>query len=332
MRRKFFFKVAIYDITLPYPGVKIMRSTFGKSLFNFFSSRRSLSQRALLDNPNVFIYSSRNKGHSHWQNVLKSKLAGDQMKSQVTGAFCRRIRVLVREGGPDPKINTQLDRMILDALRNNVSKETIQRAIQQAANKPFMNMTFEYKGPGASYIIVDAYSDNRYYVQGQLNFRLKKVPGGYHTNDKTVRSYFEHVGFVRLLKNSLPEKRSDEEKETRKSWNAPPPIEYPPPLSFEDAETLAIEVNANSVNEYTDDEGRPAFEIVCEPDHVRRIEKELTAKHYAVMAAVTEFKPLCRVALSPQHMQYIEQFYAALEDMEEIQGIYDNVLYPEEEN
>lgn len=77
-------------------------------------------------------------------------------------------------------------------------------------------------------------------------------------------SYFEHVGTVSILKDSMPP--PNEEAMAKKGWNAPPPVDYPPPLSFEDAETLAIELNALSVNEVEDSENRPAYEVKCFPE------------------------------------------------------------------
>lgn len=312
----------------------------------YFTFSTSVNNLLLLNCSSVnpcFLFSQlRHKGHSHWQNVMKSKQAGDRLKSSIIGNFCNRVKVIVREFGPDPKINTQLERLMIDAVRNNVPKDSILRAIDQAVNKPIMPFLFEYKGPSGSFFIIEALSDSRYWLQGQLNYRLKKVPGGFkckEAKDVDVRSYFEHIGSVKLLEDSAPPKSEDtssstttKEAPSKKAWNAPPPIQYPPPLNFEHAETLAIELNALSVNQCSDDEGRPAYEIICEPEHVKRIQKELTSKNYAVFKATQEFRPFCRVPLNPQHMSYVDQFYAALDDMEEIQAIFDNVLFEGEDN
>lgn len=258
-------------------------------------------------------------------------MAGDRLKSVTTIRFCNRIKVAVRDNGPDPKLNTQLDRLIVDAMQNYVSKDTILRTIQRAIDKPIKTVFLEYKGPGGSFLILDCLTDtSQNSMTNFVNGRMKKVPGGFEVKEKQARPYFEHVGLIRLLKDSTPPEHQDEES-TKKAWNSGPTIQYPPPLSFEDAETLAIELNALSVHEITDLEGRPAYELLCEPAHVQRIEKELTTKHYSVVGSGQEFRPLCKVKLSEQHMKYIDQFYDVIDSLEEIQNVFDNIAFPANE-
>lgn len=117
----------------------------------------------------------RHKGHSHWQNVKSSKQAGDRLKAVVTSGYCNRIKILVRgsseiyyvqsyigsktvsnqlfivEHGPDPKSNIQLERLITDATNNNVPKDTLMRAIQQAVVKSVTNYLSFYIHAEVSY-------------------------------------------------------------------------------------------------------------------------------------------------------------------------------------
>lgn len=77
-------------------------------------------------------------------------------------------------------------------------------------------------------------------------------------NDPTVRSYFTHMGVVWVRKDSTP---LNSTVESKKTWSAAPSKEIPPPLSLDDAENLAIELNAESATAIIDDEDKEAFEV-----------------------------------------------------------------------
>ncbi|WP_342270860.1 YebC/PmpR family DNA-binding transcriptional regulator [Buchnera aphidicola] len=74
-------------------------------------------------------------GHSKWANTKHRKAAQDYKKSQKFMKLIRNITRASEKYGTDPNINFSLRAAIEKATNNNITKETIQKAIQRIQKK-----------------------------------------------------------------------------------------------------------------------------------------------------------------------------------------------------
>ncbi len=72
-------------------------------------------------------------GHSKWNNIKRRKGANDAARAKVFTKIGRELAVAVKNGGPDPSVNTRLKDVIAKAKQNNVPGDNIDRMIKKAA-------------------------------------------------------------------------------------------------------------------------------------------------------------------------------------------------------
>ncbi|KAF7638912.1 hypothetical protein Mgra_00001722 [Meloidogyne graminicola] len=83
-----------------------------------------------LSKSNICFCNSRLKGHSHWQNVAKTKMAKDQEKAKKINEFAKKIKVAVKEGF-DPAINKKLARVMEDYRKESLPSETFNKLLNR---------------------------------------------------------------------------------------------------------------------------------------------------------------------------------------------------------
>ena len=72
-------------------------------------------------------------GHNKWSKVKHKKAASDAVKSKTWTKNIREITVAAKLGGVDPDSNARLRKALDDARVANITKDTIQRAMQRAS-------------------------------------------------------------------------------------------------------------------------------------------------------------------------------------------------------
>ena len=79
-------------------------------------------------------------GHSKWSTIKRKKGKTDAERAKVFTKIGREMTVAVREGGPDPAINSKLRDLIAKAKSNNVPNDNIDRVIKKAAGGSARNV------------------------------------------------------------------------------------------------------------------------------------------------------------------------------------------------
>src|SRR6266700_1798042 len=120
---------------------------------------------------NLFFFFSSRRRHTRFSrdwssDVCSSDLKGrqDAQKSKLFGKLAREITVAAKLGQPDPSMNARLRAAIISARQENMSKDSIERAIKKAISGDSENydeIRYEGYGPGGVAIIVEALTDNR---------------------------------------------------------------------------------------------------------------------------------------------------------------------------
>ena len=84
-------------------------------------------------------------GHSKWSTIKRKKGANDAARAKVFTKIGRELAVAVKQGGPDPSVNTKLKDIIAKAKQNNVPGDNIDRMLKKAAGEtdtPTMRRSF----------------------------------------------------------------------------------------------------------------------------------------------------------------------------------------------
>ena len=103
-------------------------------------------------------------GHSKFKNIMHRKGAQDARRAKLFTKLAKEIYVAARTGGDDPESNPRLRAAIIEARKNSVPKDNIERALKrrfQRAKGRHEEVRYEGMGPGNVAVIVEALTDNR---------------------------------------------------------------------------------------------------------------------------------------------------------------------------
>ena len=103
-------------------------------------------------------------GHSQFKNIMHRKGRQDAAKSKLFGKLAREITVAAKLGAPDPAMNARLRAAVIAARAENMSKDSIERAIKKAQGgdaETYDEIRYEGYGPGGVAVIVEVMTDNR---------------------------------------------------------------------------------------------------------------------------------------------------------------------------
>src|SRR4051812_50120498 len=102
-------------------------------------------------------------GHSQFKNIMHRKGRQDAQKSKLFSKLAREITVAAKMGQPDPAMNARLRAAIISARQENMSKDSIERAVKKASgggSENYDEIRYQGYGPGGTAGIVEAATDN----------------------------------------------------------------------------------------------------------------------------------------------------------------------------
>src|ERR1700690_2003611 len=137
-------------------------------------------------------------GHSQFKNIMHRKGRQDAVKSKLFGKLAREITVSAKLGTPAPAMNARLRAAIIAARAENMTKDTIERAIKKASGgdaESCEEIRYEGYGPGGVAVIVEVLTDNRNRTAGEVRATFTKS-GGNLAETGAVSFMFDHVGVV----------------------------------------------------------------------------------------------------------------------------------------
>src|SRR5688572_7558157 len=137
-------------------------------------------------------------GHSQYKNIMHRKGRQDAVRSRMFGKLSREITVAAKLGMPDPAMNPRLRAAVLAARAENMTKDTIERAIKKAAGNDgehYDEIRYEGYGPGGVAVIVEVLTDNRNRTASDVRSTFTKS-GGNLAETGAVAFMFDRVGVV----------------------------------------------------------------------------------------------------------------------------------------
>lgn len=138
-------------------------------------------------------------GHSKWANIKHRKAAQDAKRGKLFTKFIRELTVAAREGGSDPDSNPRLRAAIDKALSNNMTRDTVERAIKRGAGEldgqVLETIMYEGYGPGGTAVMVETMTDNRNRTVSGVRNAFSKSGGNLGT-DGSVAYLFDKRGVI----------------------------------------------------------------------------------------------------------------------------------------
>ncbi len=232
---------------------------------------------------------------------MHRKGAQDAKRARVFAKIIREITVSAKEGLPDPAANPRLRSAVAAALKSNMTRDTIDRAIKKAAGagatEDYQAVRYEGYGPAGVAVIVEALTDNRNRTAAVLRSAFNKH-GGALGETNSVAFMFSRLGA----------------------------ITYPADAADADAMLeAAIEAGAEDVQS-----GAEGHEITCNMDDFFAVRDALEQKFGPPSQARIEWRPNTTTALDEETATAVLKLLDVLEDDDDVQNVYANYEISEE--
>ncbi len=240
-------------------------------------------------------------GHSQFKNIMHRKGAQDAKRARIFAKIIREITVSAKEGLPDPAANPRLRSAIAAALKANMTRDTIDRAIKKAssaaAGDNYEAVRYEGYGPGGVAVIVEALTDNRNRTAPVIRAAFSKS-GGAMGETNSVSFMFNRLGVVR----------------------------YEAKAATADA-MLEAAIDAGADDVVSDAE---THEITVSVEGFFAVRDALEQKFGSPQEAKIEWRPNLTVALDEDKAKSVLKLLDVLEDDDDVQNVYANFEIPED--
>jgi len=236
-------------------------------------------------------------GHSKWATIKRKKALIDSKRGKIFTRVAKEIAVAAREGGADPAGNPRLRLLIDKARAANMPLDNIERAIKRGTGTTegahYEAHRYEGYAPNGVALIVDCLSDNKNRTVADVRHYFSKH-GGRLAADGSVSWMFAYKGEV-ILKR---EKAS------------------------EDAILEALlDYNLEEVQDEED-----GFHVICGVSDTDIVRAAAEKAGFGVVSAEKVWKATTYAAdLTEEQAQSAADFIEGLEELDDVQEIYDNL-------
>jgi YebC/PmpR family DNA-binding regulatory protein len=240
-------------------------------------------------------------GHSKWANIQHRKKAQDAKRGKLFTKLIREITVAARMGGGDAASNPRLRAAIDNALSNNMTKDTIERAIKRGAGEAgaenYEEVRYEGYGPNGVAIMVDCLTDNRNRTVAEVRHAFTKFGGNLGTGGSVAYLF---------TKNGV--------------------LSYPPDSDEERVMEAALEAGAEDV--VSNDDG--SLEVVTSPEDFIEVRDSMTAVGMTPAHAEVTMRASTSVDLELDDAQSVVKLVDMLEELDDVQHVYSNADFSDE--
>lgn len=244
-------------------------------------------------------------GHSKWKNIMHKKGKTDAQRAKIFTKIGREIMVCVKEGGADSSTNSKLRDLIAKAKQNNVPNDNIDRVIKKAAGdgdkNSYETMVYEGYGPNGVAVIIEALTDNKNRIAGEVRHYFDKFGGNLGTSG-CVSYMFTNKGIIIVENSSLSEEKVMEDC----------------------MEAGALDFSFN--------ENEETIEVETPSSDCGAVREALEQKGYIIISSEVEQVPDTYVDLTdPEHIRKMNLLLDALDENEDVQNVFHNWDAPEDE-
>ncbi|ASK78583.1 YebC/PmpR family DNA-binding transcriptional regulator [Paraphotobacterium marinum] len=234
-------------------------------------------------------------GHSKWANIKHRKAAQDAKRGKIFTKLIREIVVATKEGGPEVENNPRLRAAVDKALSNNMTRDTVNRAIKRGAggdgDENLETVIYEGYGPGGTAVMVETMTDNRNRTVSGVRHAFSKAGGNLGT-DGSVSYLFTKKGVINYSNDV------DED------------------LIME----VAIESGADDVEVYDD----KTIDVITTPEDFGSVKDALDEAGFKSENAEVTLMPSTKAELDIDTAPKLLRLIDALEDLDDVQEVYHN--------
>ena len=233
-------------------------------------------------------------GHSKWSTIKRKKGANDAARAKVFTKIGRELAVAVKQGGPDPSVNTKLKDIIAKAKQNNVPGDNIDRMLKKAAGETdtanYEEIIYEGYGPSGVAVVVEALTDNRNRTAANMRHYFDKFGGNL--------GQMGCVGFMFTQKGVIV-------------------------VDLEDKDPDELMMDALDAGAEDFDAGEEAAQITTDPDNFTAVCEALEKKGYTFLSADVAQVPSTTTTLTdPDQLTNMGKLLDALDEDDDVQNAW----------
>lgn len=240
-------------------------------------------------------------GHSKWANIKHKKAAQDAKRGKIFTKLIREITIAAKLGGGEPDANPRLRAAISTALSNNMTRDTIERAVKKGAGGDDATnvdeLRYEGYGPGGIAILVDCMTDNKNRTVAEVRHAFSKLGGNLGT-DGSVSYMFKKQGVIYFTAGLDEDKIMD----------------------------VALEAGAEDV--ISDD--NDGIEVMTAPDDFVDVKEALDSAYLESESAEITMHADIKITIdSVVKAEKVMRMVDKLEDLDDVQNVYTNAEIPQ---
>ncbi|CAM5207877.1 YebC/PmpR family DNA-binding transcriptional regulator [Alishewanella longhuensis] len=233
-------------------------------------------------------------GHSKWANMKHRKARQDAKKSKIWTKIIRELTVAARIS-PDTSANPRLRLAVDKALSENMTRDTIDRAVKRGAGMQegdnYEELVYEGYGPGGVAVIVETMTDNNKRTVADVRHAFTKYGGNLGTTG-SVNYLFHRKGV----------------------------LFFTPDVDEDALLDVALDAGADDVQTQSDG----SIEVLTSPESYNEVKDALIAAGFKPENAEVTLLPDTRAELDAENAVKFIKMLDALEDSDDVQNVYHN--------
>ncbi|AIN47235.1 YebC/PmpR family DNA-binding transcriptional regulator [Candidatus Palibaumannia cicadellinicola] len=235
-------------------------------------------------------------GHSKWANTKHRKATQNAKRGKIFTKIIRELVTAARLGGENIDFNPRLRAAVDKALANNMTRDTLNRAIARGIgdvdSQEMETICYEGYGPGGTAVIVECLSSNRRRTVSTVRHAFTKV-GGHLGSAGSVAYLFNKKGV----------------------------ISFAPGLNENIFIDLALEASADDVviNTYG------TIDVYTTLELLGKITNTLKKAGLTTISTKIAFIPSIIIHINEEMIMELQRLIDMLEESEDVQEVYHNV-------
>ena len=235
-------------------------------------------------------------GHSKWATIKRKKAALDSKRGKEFTKLIKEITVAAKTGGGDSAANSRLRLLLEKAKEINMPLDNTIRAIKRGTGEMpgvhYEEHMYEGYGPFGTAVVIDALTDNKNRTVAELR-RIFTSSGGSLAETGSVNWMFVRMGVIQVSGTTSEDSLLE----------------------------MLLEYDIKDIS--YDGE---IFSITCDPKVLDKIKTLLQQHGLKVEKAEVEWVAQNTVSLSPEQEEKAYEFLSTIEDHEDVQNVYTNLV------
>jgi len=240
-------------------------------------------------------------GHSKWANIRHRKGAQDAKRGKIFSKLIREITVAAKMGGGDPAANPRLRTAIDKALGQNMTRDTVDRAVKRGSGdtegENYEELRYEGYGAAGVAMMVDCLTDNKNRTVSEVRHAFSKRGGNLGT-DGSVSYLFTKQGI----------------------------ISYAAGVDEDQIMEIALEAGAEDVVTNDDD----SIDVITTPETFVDVKEAMVTADLEPENADITMTASTSVELDLDDAQKVMGLIDMLEDLDDVQNVYTNAEFSAE--